>query len=312
MAVKIRKDGQWVTISGDAATGAPGPAASLNAGTTSTASAGTPASVTNTGTTSAAVFAFEIPQGPAGPPGPPGAGGGGALPFNRFVYTGSLTGYTPTANTSYIRVQLIGGGGGSGAFSTRNNENNPSINNQNHSSRGGGGGAYSELWVRASDIVSGGIAAGSGGGAGSYGTGNAHDGNDGGWSEFYTNFPSGGILLRAMGGEGVAGYNSGSSKDGSGGTTSGAFSVLSGSYSYMSSPILMAGQNGSAQTDNAGDHVMNQTYYTSVHEGLAGDGNFVYGKGAKGYWVTLTTNSSALNGQSGNGGVVIITEFGDF
>ena len=80
----------------------------------------------------------------------------------------------------------------------------------------------------------------------------------------------------------------------------------------MSAPILMSGQNGSAQTDNAGDHVMNHTYYTSVHEGLAGDGNFVYGKGAKGYWVTLTTNSSALNGQSGNGGVVIITEFGDF
>ena len=115
-----------------------------------------------------------------------------------------------------------------------------------------------------------------------------------------------------MGGQGVTGYNSGSGKTGQGGTTSGAYSVLSGSYSYMSAPILMSGQNGSAQTDNAGDHVMNQAYYTSVHEGLAGDGNFYYGKGAKGYWVTLQSNSAAYNGQSGNGGVVIITEFGDF
>jgi hypothetical protein len=68
-------------------TGSPGTAATISAGLTTTGAAGTSASVINSGTSSAAVFDFTIPQGiqgnqgiqgiqgiqgPAGPPGPAG------------------------------------------------------------------------------------------------------------------------------------------------------------------------------------------------------------------------------------------------
>lgn len=83
---------QWYTATmpvpgpagANGAPGAPGPAgasATVNVGTTTTGIAGTNAAVTNSGTTSAAVFNFTIPRGPiglqgaagaAGPQGPPG------------------------------------------------------------------------------------------------------------------------------------------------------------------------------------------------------------------------------------------------
>jgi hypothetical protein len=49
-----------------------GPAGTVTVGGTTTAAAGSPASVTNTGTPAAAVLQFVIPQGPPGPTGPPG------------------------------------------------------------------------------------------------------------------------------------------------------------------------------------------------------------------------------------------------
>jgi hypothetical protein len=52
--------------------GAPGSAATVDAGTTTTVPFGDPATVTNSGTTSAAIFDFEIPQGEQGVPGDPG------------------------------------------------------------------------------------------------------------------------------------------------------------------------------------------------------------------------------------------------
>jgi hypothetical protein len=55
--------------------GAPGAAATVDAGTTTTLAAGSPATVTNSGSTSAAVFDFGIPEGPQGDPGDPGAPG---------------------------------------------------------------------------------------------------------------------------------------------------------------------------------------------------------------------------------------------
>ncbi|UOF77672.1 tail fiber protein [Caudoviricetes sp.] len=65
------------------ATGSPGAAATITAGTTTTSAAGTSASVTNSGTSSAAIFNFTIPRGdtgatgPTGPAGPTGATGAG-------------------------------------------------------------------------------------------------------------------------------------------------------------------------------------------------------------------------------------------
>ena len=154
---------------------------------------------------------------------------------------------------------------------------------------------------------------GSGGSAGQFNAGSQsqRDGGDGTWAQFYTNFPSGGILLRANGGDGVAGHNSGSSKTGSGGSTSGAFQVLSGSYSYMSAPILKPGMNGNAQTYVASDSRLSTLYYTSVDGGLAGDGGWYYGKGGYGRFCTTQTNTSS-NGSAGTTGCCIITEFGAF
>lgn len=55
--------------------GVPGTAATVNVGTTTTGAAGTNASVTNSGTTSAAVFNFTIPRGDTGAQGPQGVPG---------------------------------------------------------------------------------------------------------------------------------------------------------------------------------------------------------------------------------------------
>ena len=57
------------------AAGAPGAAATITVGTTTTGDAGTEASVTNSGTTSAAVLNFTIPKGEKGDKGDPGEAG---------------------------------------------------------------------------------------------------------------------------------------------------------------------------------------------------------------------------------------------
>jgi hypothetical protein len=57
------------------ATGAQGPAATIAVGTTTTGAAGSSASVTNSGTSSAAVFDFTVPAGATGPAGETGATG---------------------------------------------------------------------------------------------------------------------------------------------------------------------------------------------------------------------------------------------
>lgn len=64
--------------------GAQGPAATLNVGTTTTSAPGGNASVTNSGTSSAAVFNFTIPTGAQGPQGPTGDSRGLDLYLNQF------------------------------------------------------------------------------------------------------------------------------------------------------------------------------------------------------------------------------------
>ena len=60
--------------------GSPGAAATVAAGTTTTGAPGTNAAVINTGTSSAAVFAFTIPRGDVGAVGPAGSPGGVGSP----------------------------------------------------------------------------------------------------------------------------------------------------------------------------------------------------------------------------------------
>lgn len=74
----------------DGQDGAPGAAATIAVGTTSTGAAGSSASVTNSGTSSAAVFDFVIPKGDTGAAGQDGAPGAAAT-----ITVGSTTTGTP-------------------------------------------------------------------------------------------------------------------------------------------------------------------------------------------------------------------------
>jgi hypothetical protein len=76
----------WAVLAQAGATGPSGPtgtAAAVAIGTVTTGAAGSQAAVTNSGTGSAAVLNFTIPQGAAGPAGSGGSGGGGTsgIPF---------------------------------------------------------------------------------------------------------------------------------------------------------------------------------------------------------------------------------------
>jgi hypothetical protein len=72
------------------ATGAAGTAATISVGTTTTGAAGASASVTNSGTTSAAVLNFTIPQGATGPQGPTGPAGYGNAEYGYFYNTSTI------------------------------------------------------------------------------------------------------------------------------------------------------------------------------------------------------------------------------
>jgi hypothetical protein len=86
----------WAVLALNGSAGATGPAgaaATVNVGTVTTGAAGTQASVTNVGTSSAAVLNFTIPQGAAGANGTGGGGGGGetsGIPFASVFHSVSF------------------------------------------------------------------------------------------------------------------------------------------------------------------------------------------------------------------------------
>ena len=103
MSLKRWNGSSWVTVAGSrpgpqGATGPTGPAATISVGTVTTVAAGQSAQVTNGGSSSAAIFNFQIPQGPTGPQGLPGSqGAAGARGTYTFV---GINNPTPT-NPSY-------------------------------------------------------------------------------------------------------------------------------------------------------------------------------------------------------------------
>ncbi len=80
------------------ATGATGSAASVSVGTVTTLTAGSQATVTNSGTTTAAVLNFGIPQGAAGTGGSSGGTGSSGNPMPTAVY------HAVSFNTNYYSV----------------------------------------------------------------------------------------------------------------------------------------------------------------------------------------------------------------
>lgn len=89
MSLKRWNGSSWVTVAGSrpgpqGATGPTGAAATISVGTVTTVAAGSSAQITNGGTSSAAIFNFQIPQGPTGPQ---GAAGSQGTPGQRGTYT---------------------------------------------------------------------------------------------------------------------------------------------------------------------------------------------------------------------------------
>src|SRR2546427_513664 len=167
--------------------GLPGTAATVTVDRTTTVAPGTPASVINSGTASAAVLNFTIPQGvpgPQGPSGPTGPTGPGLTSRREFRDSGTFT--VPPGITR-LSVELYGAGGaGSGLAS-------PCF-----SGAGGGSGAYSStiLPVQGSQLLT--ITVGLGGAPGSAG---ASPGVNGGDTQVLD--ASGTPLAVAHGGSGV-------------------------------------------------------------------------------------------------------------
>lgn len=92
MSLKRWNGSEWVVVAGSrpGAQGPAGPAgtaATVSVGTVNVGPAGTPATVTNSGTTSAAVLNFTIPAGTVGPAGTPGAPGAQGVAGQRGSYT---------------------------------------------------------------------------------------------------------------------------------------------------------------------------------------------------------------------------------
>ena len=116
---QVGPKGEPGTPGADGAKGEPGTAATITVGTVTTGAAGSDATVTNTGTTSAAILNFAIPQGAkgdagtAGAKGAPGAKGDPGLGVKSIALTtdasGKVTGGTLTLSdnsTSAITVTV--------------------------------------------------------------------------------------------------------------------------------------------------------------------------------------------------------------
>ena len=105
------------------ATGAAGTAATIKVGTVTTGAAGTAATVTNSGTASAAVLNFTIPQGAKGEKGEKGEQGSGAtgnyLPLTGGTVTGGITAtnfQTGTATANYFQCRKFRGEGDANSY----------------------------------------------------------------------------------------------------------------------------------------------------------------------------------------------------
>lgn len=100
--------------------GATGAAATIKVGTVTTGAAGTAAKVVNSGTTSAAVLDFTIPQGAKGDKGEQGSGAtGNYLPLTGGTVTGGITAtnfQTGTATANYFQCRKFRGEGDANSY----------------------------------------------------------------------------------------------------------------------------------------------------------------------------------------------------
>ena len=199
---------------------------------------------------------------------------GGSSEFHLTVFVNSGT-FTPPAGTSSHIVWVTGSGGGSGA--ARGEYDDSSING--FSGSGGGGATVVRRYSSAEMGNSALVTVGSGGNGG-----NSSSGGTGGTSTFN---PGGtGTTLTANGGVGSGFANETTTNGGAGGGGSG------GQYGFNGDPGLRGNYGGgSAHFEEGGSSFYGQNTY-----GSGGDGRRRYGSGTQ-------------NGQSGNGGIVVVQSF---
>jgi hypothetical protein len=105
--------GVWSLLAqagGAGPTGAQGAAATISIGTVTTGAAGTSALVTNSGSSTAAILNFTIPQGATGPAGSGGSGGGGGtsgIPFSSIYRPVSLSNPYISVNSSTVSANEL-------------------------------------------------------------------------------------------------------------------------------------------------------------------------------------------------------------
>jgi len=220
---------------------------------------------------------------------------------NIVLVQGTAVIYTPTANTKYIIVELIGGGGGAGAITG-------GTAGQGAISGGGAGGGYVR---RDYSLVELGVDAEVTTGAGGTGGTGAGTGGTGGSSTF---IPGGsGVTLTATGGVGGAGMSqsaafqiaAGGNPGGAG--TNGGLEVTGSDGVPGMSFAAAAGVYGGA---GGGSFLCPNSY---MHGNTTGGGSGgtradCHGQGASGRF-SVGAGGSTGNGQPGNPGICVITEF---
>jgi hypothetical protein len=101
----------WAVLAQAGAAGPTGPggaAASVSVGTVATGAAGTQATVTNSGTATAAILNFTIPQGAAGPSGGGSGGGTGGVAFASVYHDVSFSYFFYSVNSSNVSATETG------------------------------------------------------------------------------------------------------------------------------------------------------------------------------------------------------------
>jgi hypothetical protein len=115
-----RLDAEWVSVLGEPGNdGDNGLSATIQVGSVTTGSPGSSAAVSNTGTTSAAVFNFTIPRGDAGPAGPAGPAGASAGFVEAIdIHNSDTTNVHGITDTSLLATKLYADNAASTAAST--------------------------------------------------------------------------------------------------------------------------------------------------------------------------------------------------
>ena len=253
--------------------------------------------------------------------------GASALKTKVRYHTGGIAVYTPTTNTKFIRVQVIGPGGGGGGLDT--DSDSWTI------SGSGGGGGYCESYITIAGNSNLGtmVYQNATGGAGGSTGGSA--GTSGGIAMFWTSYGTANqICMQACGGQGGQGsYNADANQiSGNGGNalyvkgTAGTGGVISveDSANPPSGGALPTGLDFiylSKGAPGVNNYTTKKRYpgppagiqyqsYDLDGGGFSGMGGGTYGRGGNG--CTDQYDSWSRAGGNGTDGIVIVTEFGDF